>query len=191
MNDLLSLIGPSSPDLFATVSVLIAIIAMFFGTAGAIRTIYTSRHDLSDSSGDLQIIDQTPFERKVLERYYNQALTAANVSFWFSIIFAAIGFGVIIISFATHSPGDSVGTIIKILSGTVIDAVSGLFLIQSQNARKSMTDFFEKLRLDRLSAEARQMIEEIENTSARDQLRMQLVMKFSGIDRLIESDRAG
>lgn len=191
MNSFLSFIGPNSLDLFASISVLTAIFAILTGVAGAIRTIYISKQDLAASQNDPQTTDQTPFERRVLERYYNQALTAANVSFWFSIIFAAVGFGVIILSFATHSSGDSVGTIIKILSGAVIDAVSGLFLVQSQNARKSMTDFFEKLRLDRLSAEARQMIGEIDDTSARDQLRMQLVMKFSGIDRLVESDRAG
>ena len=48
-----------------------------------------------------------------------------------------------------------------------------------------MSSFFEKLRLDRLNAEAREMIEEIENAERRDQLRAQLILKYSGIEKLI------
>ena len=48
-----------------------------------------------------------------------------------------------------------------------------------------MGDFFEKLRLDRLNAEAREMIGEIENIGMRDELRAQLILKYSGIDKLL------
>jgi len=126
-----------------------------------------------------------PFEATALANYYNHALSRANISFWFSLIFASIGFGVIIFSFATHNPSDIWGTIIKSLSGAVIDAVSALFFVQSTAAQKSMGDFFEKLRLDRLNAEARDMISEIENAERRDQLRSQLILKYSGIDKLL------
>lgn len=52
-----------------------------------------------------------------------------------------------------------------------------------------MSDFFEKLRLDRLNAEAREMIAEIENAPMRDQLRSQLILKYSGIDKLLDGSR--
>jgi TRADD-N domain-containing protein len=126
-----------------------------------------------------------PFEIPALANYYNQALSRANISFWFSLIFASIGFGVIIFAFLSHNSSEISGTIIKVVSGTVIDAVAGLFFVQSTNAQKSMGDFFEKLRLDRLNAEAREMISEIENVERRDQLRAQLILKYSGIDRLL------
>ena len=48
-----------------------------------------------------------------------------------------------------------------------------------------MSDFFEKLRLDRLNAEARTLIGEIENPERRDQLRAQLVLKYAAIDKLL------
>ncbi|MGO6758812.1 hypothetical protein ACCS42_17185 [Rhizobium ruizarguesonis] len=133
----------------------------------------------------IETADDKPFEITALANYYNQALSRANVSFWFSLIFAAIGFGVIIFAFVTHNSADAIGTAIKVVSGTVIDAVSALFFVQTQNAQKSMSDFFEKLRLDRLNAEAREMIGEIENEERRDQLRAQLVIKYSGIEKLI------
>ncbi|WP_458096233.1 TRADD-N-associated membrane domain-containing protein [Roseomonas sp. WA12] len=126
-----------------------------------------------------------PFEVEALANYYNQALSRANISFWFSLIFASVGFGVIIFAFITHTQGDLAGTIVKVASGAVIDAVSGLFFVQSTNAQKSMAEFFEKLRLDRLNAEAREMISEIENVATRDQLRSQLILKYSGIERLL------
>ncbi|MBB2905801.1 hypothetical protein FHR76_002183 [Rhizobium sp. RAS22] len=129
--------------------------------------------------------DEKPFEVKALANYYNQALARANISFWFSLVFASIGFGVIIFAFISHTQGNIADTLIKVLSGTVIDGVSALFFVQSTNAQKSMSEFFEKLRLDRLNAEAREMISEIENVERRDQLRAQLVIKYAGIERLI------
>jgi hypothetical protein len=74
---------------------------------------------------------------------------------------------------------------VKVASGAIIDAVSGLFFVQSTSAQKNMGDFFEKLRLDRLNAEAREMIGEIENIGMRDELRAQLILKYSGIDKLL------
>lgn len=130
-------------------------------------------------------IEDRPFEATALANYYNQALARAKVSFWFSLIFASVGFLVIIFAFVTHEANDVAGTILKIISGTVIDAVSGLFFVQSTSAQKSMSDFFEKLRLDRASAVAREMISEMENPDRRDQLRAQLVIKYAGIERFV------
>lgn len=130
------------------------------------------------------------FEVKALATYYNRALSRATISFWFSIIFATIGFGVIVFALLSHDPTDLYATILKVVSGTVIDAVSSLFFFQSTNAQKQMGDFFEKLRLDRLISDARAMIGEVENAERRDQLRAQLVLKFAGIDQLLESGAA-
>lgn len=129
--------------------------------------------------------DTKPFEITALAGYYNQALSRSNVSFWFSLVFASIGFVVIIIAFTTHQSGDLTGTIVKLACGIVIDAVSSLFFVQSTNAQRNMSEFFEKLRLDRLNAEARDMIGEIEDSVMRDQLRAQLILKYSGVENLL------
>lgn len=130
--------------------------------------------------------ENKPFEIEALASYYNQALARANISFWFSLVFASFGFGLIVIAFFSHADGDVAGTVVKVLSGSVVEAVSALFFVQSTNAQKSMGEFFEKLRLDRLNAEAREMISEIENVERRDQLRAQIILKYSGIDKLLE-----
>lgn len=138
-----------------------------------------------DRFSKVETTDSKPFEVKALSNYYNQALARANISFWFSLVFASIGFGVIIFAIITHSSGNIADTAIKLISGAVIDAVSALFFVQSANAQKSMSEFFEKLRLDRLNVEARELIGEIDNLERRDQLRAQLVIKYAGIDKLI------
>ncbi len=131
------------------------------------------------------IADGKPFETEALARYYNQALNRANISFWFSLTFASIGFGVIIFAFISYSSGDLKGAVLKVVSGAVIDAVSALFFTQSTASQRSMADFFEKLRLDRLNAEAREMISEIEKVEMRDQLRAQLILKYTGVEKLL------
>lgn len=130
-----------------------------------------------------------PFEITALAQYYKQALSRASISFWFSIIFASIGFSFILFAFASYTADDIAGTVLKVAGGTIIDAISILFFVQSTNAQRSMSDFFEKLRLDRLNAEAREMIAEIENAPMRDQLRSQLILKYSGIDKLLDGSR--
>jgi hypothetical protein len=130
-------------------------------------------------------LKEKPFETKALSDYYNQALRQAKVSFWFSLLFASIGFGVILLAFATYDKSDLTGALIKVSSGAIIDAISALFFVQSNNAQRAMGEFFEKLRLDRLNVEARQLISEIENEAMRDQLRGQMVLKYSGIDKLL------
>ncbi|RYY22985.1 MAG: hypothetical protein EOP62_21675 [Sphingomonadales bacterium] len=140
------------------------------------------------SPGDSGALDaQAPaFEVTALANYYNQALSAAKISFWFSLGFASIGFGVIIFAFVSHSAADMAGTVLKVVSGTIIDAVAGLFFVQSTAAQKSMSEFFDKLRLDRLNVEARDLIAQIENSERRDQLRAQLVLKYAGINQLLQ-----
>lgn len=184
---------------FNTIAILLAfgsILGFLFGALQSVRKTKIGDADDAISSErlafELQTIrePETPFETTALANYYNQVLSRANISFWFSLLFAAIGFGVIIFAFVTHNPTDTTGTIIKVGSGVVIDGVSSLFFVQSTAAQKSMSEFFEKLRLDRLNVEARGMINDIEDTAQRDRLRAQLILKYSGIDKLL-TDIAG
>lgn len=181
---------------FTAVSISIAILTVILASvsaikSGAIRSIKLGSFRIEGGITPEQVSaletpkKDEPFEAIALSNYYNHALSRANISFWFSLIFASIGFGVIILAIATHQGSDIWGTIVKVASGVVIDAVSSLFFVQSTNAQKSMSEFFEKLRLDRMSAEAREMISEIENSERRDQLKSQLILKYSGIDRLL------
>ena len=177
--------------IFATIATVIAaVISAWLGWSGRLRGAFAILNEeevaaLAAPPVGSEKTDPRPFEVIALSKYYNHALLRANVSFWFSIIFGAIGFGVILISFATYSQDDLIGTVVKVLSGTVIDAVSGIFFVQSTNAQKSMAAFFENLRIDRLNAEARALIGEVHDSERADQLRAQLVLKYAGIGNLV------
>ncbi|HEX8225487.1 MAG TPA: hypothetical protein VF605_16865 [Allosphingosinicella sp.] len=185
---------------FQGLSVLLAVLAAIASFIYGFRNVKSAKQANSLSSQEIRDAvvefrtaarEGRPFETTALENYYGQVLSRANISFWFSLVFASIGFGVIIFAFVTHNTADVTGTIIKVVSGTVIDAISGLFFVQSTSAQKSMAEFFEKLRLDRLNAEARDMIAEIEDSKLRDELRAQLILKYSGIDRLLTGTGTG
>lgn len=136
---------------------------------------------------DQKPLDRAAFETEALANYYNHALRRANISFAFSLIFAAIGFIVIVYAIGSYDPADKVGAIIRVLSGVVIDAVAALFFAQSNRAQASMQSFFEKLRVDRASAQAMALLTDIENPDRRDELRAQFIRRLADIDRLIEN----
>ncbi|MEM6409236.1 MAG: hypothetical protein AAF700_12580 [Pseudomonadota bacterium] len=178
-------------ELFANLSVAVAIAAVVASIysafrSGAVRAIRFGSLAIEGAIKKEDIekaktADSQPFEITALASYYNQALSRAQISFWFSLIFASIGFGVIIMAFASHDSSDISGSVLKIVSGTIIDAVAALFFVQSTNAQKSMSEFFEKLRHDRLNAEAREMVAEIEDATSRDQVRIDMIGKYTGI----------
>jgi hypothetical protein len=168
----------------ATIAGALAVALQFFRSKSSIHAAKLTDIEVG-ALREIPPAPDKPFEATALANYYNQALSRANISFWFSLVFASIGFGVIIFAFISHSSGQLADTAIKVASGAVIDAVSSLFFIQSTNAQKAMQGFFEKLRLDRLNAEAKQMIESVENAERRDQLRAQMILKFAAIDKLI------
>ena len=150
---------------FSVVASVTTVIATLISAYAAARQLKPSKA-IDGGISPLQVreIEQSkelgpkPFEISALANYYNQVLKRANLAFVFSILFASIGFCVIIFAFSSHSTNDLAGTIVKVASGAIIDAVSGLFFVQSTSAQRNMGDFFEKLRLDRLNAEARELI---------------------------------
>lgn len=124
---------------------------------------------------------EAPFETQQLALYYAQILTQSKISFWFSLIFASIGFGVIIVAVFLSSTASTGATIVQFVAGVVIDAVAALFFVQSRNAQKSMGEFFDKLRRDRQHLEARKLCDAVENRDARDSLRINLSVHYAEI----------
>jgi hypothetical protein len=123
-----------------------------------------------------------PFEIEQLANYYSLTLGQARVSFWFSLVFAAIGFLVIVGAAILYKDGDYASATIKITSGLIIDAVSALFFVQSRRAQDSMSAFFEKLRSDRQYVEARKICEEITDEVVKNHLKTILVLHYSGLE---------
>lgn len=123
------------------------------------------------------------FEVQQLSRYYAQVLSQSQISFWFSLIFASLGFAMI--AAAVFSANMS-AMIIQSVAGIIMDAVAALFFVQSKRAQLSMAEFFDKLRRDRDALEARKICDAIENRAARDILKIRLSLHAVGIQSQVD-----
>lgn len=125
--------------------------------------------------------EAVPFETEQLAQYYSQVLAQSKISFWFSLIFASLGFAVIVIAGFMYSSATLGATVAQFFAGVIMDAVSALFFVQSKNAQAAMAEFFDKLRRDRQAFEARKLCESLEDAVARDALRIELALNYAGI----------
>ena len=125
------------------------------------------------------IKENIPFETEQLAQYYAQILSQSKVSFWFSLVFASLGFVAIITAGFLYKDGNMQPTFVQIFAGVVMDTVSALFFIQSKNAQRSMGEFFDKLRRDRQQLESRKLCDSISNQIARDAIKMQLALHYA------------
>ncbi len=123
-----------------------------------------------------------PFEIEQLTNYYSQILTQSKISFWFSLIFASLGFAIIVVAAFLYTDGSGTATVAQFIAGVIMDAVAGLFFVQSRNAQKSMAEFFDKLRNDRLHMESRRLVDTVSNDKAKDALRLHLSLHYAGVD---------
>ncbi len=123
-----------------------------------------------------------PFETAQLANYYAQVLAQSKVSFWFSLVFASLGFVVIIAAALLYSQERTGSTVATFSAGAIIDAVAALFFVQSKNAQQAMGEFFDKLRKDRQAAESRAMCDNISDSAIQDALRVQLALHYAGIE---------
>ena len=136
--------------------------------------------------GEGNVINITPSEMQKLaydpdkfDEYHQQSIGQARISFWFSLIFASVGFLIIATSIFTYS--DKTGYI-GIIAGTIIDAVSALFFMQSNKARILMSEFFDKLRQDRKLEESLNLCQSIDDEFLRNALKVKLSLFFSGLE---------
>jgi hypothetical protein len=125
--------------------------------------------------------EAVPFETEQLARYYGQILAQSKISFWFSLIFASLGFAVIIVAVFLYASSPAGATVAQFAAGVVMDSVAALFFVQSRNAQKSMGEFFDKLRRDRQQLESRKLCESLDNSVARDALRIQLSLHYAEV----------
>jgi hypothetical protein len=114
-------------------------------------------------------LGEAPAEKQfaLLREYHAQGLAQSKISFWFSLVFASIGFAVIIAAVLTIDPAAPVSiagkTGLSMIAGTIIDAVAALFFVQSNKARQLMVDFFDRLRKDRKLEESLKVASQIKD----------------------------
>ncbi|HEX6902134.1 MAG TPA: hypothetical protein VF789_20630 [Thermoanaerobaculia bacterium] len=160
-------IAKLAPLIFGGILLLIALLAYF--RRGRLK-LGNFVVDLSPNRLDIEIerirrrtqkaaeILPTDKQFVLLREYHAQGLAQSKISFWFSLVFASLGFSVIISAIITMDRSISLAqqdtTWLTLIAGTVIDAVAALFFVQSNKARQLMVDFFDRLRNDRKLEEA-------------------------------------
>jgi heme A synthase len=189
----ISLLSRFSELLTAAVSVAIALASILVAMrAGFLKRVRFGGFEFEgterETKATQQVVDEAlrgvdtlPFESEQLARYYSQVLSQSRVSFWFSLIFASLGFAVIIGAAMLYSDKRNGSTIASFLAGVIIDAVAALFFVQSREAQKAMAEFFNKLRTDRESLESRKLCEIIGDPRAKDALRIHLALHLAGV----------
>ena len=72
--------------------------------------------------------------------------------------------------------------VISLLAGTIIDAVAGLFFVQSGRAQRVMQEFFEKLRTDRKLDESLALAERVTDPELQGKLQVLLAPNFADVE---------
>ncbi len=148
------------------------------------RTVVISGHINGDVHLTPTNAQRIAIEASKIDDYHQQSISQSKISFWFSLAFASVGFLIIATSVFTYS--DKSGYL-GIVAGTIIDVVAALFFRESNRARTSMAEFFDRLRADRKIEEALRLCDEISDKAMCDALRVKLSLHFADIGGSEES----
>ena len=146
-----------------------------------------NEHDVPQIVGNNNTIHLAPseFQKRIaydvdrFDEYHQHSINQSKISFWFSLVFASLGFMIITTSIFTF---DNENGFIGLIAGTIIEAVSALFFYQSNKARQMMSEFFDRLRSDRKLEESLKLCDSIDNDLMRNSVKVKLSLYFSGLD---------
>lgn len=116
------------------------------------------------------------------QTYHIQGLDQSRWGFWLSVAGSIIGFIVIIVSIVLLFMNIQTGSIVTMISGIIIEAISGLFFWISDKATERVIDSFDKLRLDSNIVNSLELAKTIENTKVKDALKVKLSLYLVGIN---------
>lgn len=128
-------------------------------------------------------------QNALMREYHAQGLSQSRVSFWFSLVFASLGFAIIALSIVLFIQNDQDGAMLQktakpaftLVAGTIIDSVAALFFVQSNKARQLMVDFFDKLRVDRKLDEALSLLSTIDDPLISSKARSIVALNFADV----------
>jgi len=118
--------------------------------------------------------------QELVESYHKQALQQARVQFWFSVIAASVGFGMVLYALIVARDAQTLDLLLRSLPGVSVDAVAALFFVQARETRQRATELYDRLRQDALQAESRDLVETISDKRMRDAVKAQLAMQMMG-----------
>lgn len=144
----------------------------------------TSRQTTDEAEPDVEAEPDIEADYRLLRAYHELGLAQSRVSFWFSLVFASLGFALIAVSVVTAQTNDlnRAATVVPIVAGAIVDAIAGLFFVQSNRARQLMAGFFDRLREDRRMQESIQVADTISDDDLRSRVKVVLALNLAGVD---------
>ena len=124
-----------APFISGLTALLVVIAAFRSGALSRIKfgsfEVVASKQERQDAEALVRSIasasKELPFETEQLAKYYAQVLAQSKTSFWFSLIFASIGFLVIVFAVFSYTSSTLGTSVVQLSAGVVIDAVAALF----------------------------------------------------------------
>ncbi|MGW0184119.1 TRADD-N-associated membrane domain-containing protein [Nocardia sp. NPDC003345] len=181
---------PTSAILFlvAPAGTLIGIlVTAFFASrrfnVGADEIVLSARAEREDlirqgatSAAETAIVSNTA----LFNQYHSRSLLQAQISFFFSLGAASVGFVIIVIALWTVGRGgfDQAGVAgVQLSAALIIEIVAALFFRLSNQSRALLISFFDKLRKDRQFEEALTMARQLPpESSVRDRLHVAVAL---------------
>lgn len=189
--------------LVASLSILILFLGFALAVWGQIRpqsyesTVNTVRVKLNAEQSEEPDQGQDPMhlqrveDRALLQEYHARSLTQSQLSFRFALGAAVFGFAFIMFSVFTVAVGgfDQAGVAgLQLGAGVVVESVAGLFFVLSNQSRRMLGAFFDKLREDRKLDESLRLARELPESSAvRDRLQAALAIQLAGANESVLS----
>lgn len=129
-------------------------------------------------------------ELALMRKYHAQGLAQSRLSFVLSMIFAGLGFAVIVFAIFSTDSSKPISSqslpFASLVSSIVIEAVAALFFVQSNRAQRVMVEFFDRLRTDRRLEQALALAERMPDPAIK--ARMMLLLGLGLADRLITDE---
>lgn len=116
-------------------------------------------------------------DEALMRNYHEQALAQAKVQFWFGIVAAIVGF--IWVLFGGFFM-NSISGLTRIIPGTIVSAVAGLFLKQSREIRQRATDFYDRLHSYGRQRDALMLVAAISDAHVRGAAQTLLALHMAG-----------
>ncbi len=125
-------------------------------------------------------------QRRLWDEYHQQGLRQSRQSFLFSLVFAGVGFAVVVSGILRVQQGTAItsqaSAFVSLTAGTIVDVVSVLFFTQSNRARRLMAEFFDKLIADRKFSESIRLAQMITNSDLKGKVQALLALSFAGVE---------
>jgi heme/copper-type cytochrome/quinol oxidase subunit 4 len=113
--------------------------------------------------------------QQTVKRVYNNAILQYGISFFFSLIFSVIGFGLIF--YALVYKADANPNWPAVFVSAVIQSIPALFFYLSDRARRQMLEVFSDMRRDNDVARAYGVIETVKNADKQESLKEEIIRK--------------